>query len=245
MAKIGNNEIFLRDSGGDKPAMLLVHGIMMDHTVWDRQFDAFSEGFRVVAPDLRGYGKSTTQSPDISFEDHARDLASLIDALGLRNVTYVGWSMGGAIGQVFAPVFGDKIDRLVMVDTSPQLVADDAFPHAIPVEAAQQLGAALVQDFASGCAAFCGMIAPESTEVAAKLSAIAAATSPDVALSAFHSSGARNQIAELAGINIPTWVIAGSQDAVCLPAANAFLAEHVPGCTSDVTLIDQAGAALS
>ena len=90
MTKIGNEDIFLSDTGGDKLALLFVHGIALDHTVWQSQIGSFSPEYRVVCVDLRGYGRSTAANPNISFEDHAGDLATLIDGLGLKNVTLIG-----------------------------------------------------------------------------------------------------------------------------------------------------------
>ena len=148
MAKIGSEDIFLTDTGGDKPALLFVHGLTFDHTVWQSQVGAFSADFRVVCVDLRGHGRSTAANPDISFEDHAADLATLIDTLGLKDVTLVGWSMGGAIAQLFAATYSGKISHLVLVGSTPQLLADDKFKHALPPEAAQELATLMVQDYA-------------------------------------------------------------------------------------------------
>ena len=72
-----------------------------------------------------------------------------------------------------------------------QLLADDKFSDALPPEAAQRLGALMVQDYAKGCAAFCGMLAPDDQRVTAMLTAIATKSRPDVVLNAFQSSGAR------------------------------------------------------
>ncbi|MBU2982489.1 alpha/beta hydrolase [Lentibacter algarum] len=241
--KIGPNEIYLTDTGGDKPALLFVHGIMMDHSVWSHQVAEFSATHRVICVDLRGFGASTTTSPEISFEDHRDDLLTIVDGLNLRDVTLVGWSMGGAIAQVMAAENDGRIKQFVLVDTTPQLVASNEFPHALPGEAAQQLGGLLVEDFAQGCGAFCGMIAPEDETVAAKLTAIAAATDVGVAMSAFGSSGARNQLAELPLITTPTTVVCGRNDAICLPAASEVLATTIPGCSNAVLWIEDAGHA--
>jgi len=241
--KIGENDIHITDTGGDKPALVLVHGIMMDHSVWEHQVSAFSDTHRVVCVDLRGFGASTTTNPETSFEDHGDDLLSIIEALGLRDVTLVGWSMGGAIAQVMAARNDGKVKHFVLVDTTPQLLASDDFPHALPGEAAQQLGGLLAQDFAQGCAAFCGMIAPEDETVAARLTKIAAATDVGVAMAAFMTSGGRNQLEELAHITTPTTVICGRNDAICLPAANDVMAEAIPGCSTGVHWIDDAGHA--
>lgn len=243
MVRIGENDIAVTDTGGDKPALMLVHGILMDRSVWEKQIASFSDSHRVVAMDLRGFGESRTDTADISFEDHAADLAALVEELGLRAVTYVGWSMGGAIAQIFAPAHGNTIDRLVLVDTTPQLLADDNFEHALPVEAAQQLGGLLAEDFAEGCRAFCGMVAPENPQIADRLATIATGTRPDVALAAFQSSGGRNQIAELSRISTPTWIIHGTEDAICMPAAAEFMAERIPGCNTPPTFIEGAGHA--
>lgn len=243
MVNINGNELFVQDTGGDKPALLFVHGIMMDHTVWFNQVERFSPDYRVVCVDLRGYGQSTTNSPEISFEDHADDLLSLITHLGLEGTTLIGWSMGGAIGQILAANHQTAISRNVFVGSTPQLLADENFEHALPVEAAQQLGGLLVDDFAAGCGAFCGMIAPEDEAVAQKLTKISAATRPDVALSAFQSSGARNQLTELGKISTPSWVIVGENDAICMPEASDFMAGAIPGCTTGAIRIKGTGHA--
>lgn len=235
-------ETKVRDSGGDGPALLFVHGIMMDGSVWDAQVAAFSDTHRCVCPDLRGFGASRAASPEITFEDHADDLTALIEGLGLADVTYVGWSMGGAVGHVLAARPGAPLSRLVLVDTTPQLLASDDFPHALPPEAAQGLGEVLVSDYDAGCAAFCGMVAPEDDAVAAHLTTIARACPQDVALAAFASSGARNQIDELSRIDMPTTVIHGREDAVCLPGAAEFTAERI-GPAGPVRWIDGAGHA--
>jgi pimeloyl-ACP methyl ester carboxylesterase len=243
MVTVGKEEIFVQDSGSSKPALLFVHGIMMDHTVWKHQVAEFSADHRVVCMDLRGYGRSSAASPDISFEDHSDDIAAVIDKLGLQDVTFVGWSMGGAIAQVFATRHPDRISRLALVDTTPQLLADDTFAHALPVEAAQQLGALLAQDFKQGCAAFCGMIAPENPDVAAMLTGIAASCRPDVAFAAFRSGGGRSLLDKLPGINTPTSVLAGANDLVCLPEASRYLAAHIPGAKGGALFIEGAGHA--
>ena len=243
MLEIAGNSIFLTDSGGDRPALLFVHGIMMNHAVWQHQVAAFAGDYRVLCVDLRGFGQSSAHTPDISFEDHAADLAQLIAQLGLTDITLVGWSMGGAIAQLFSVTYPRTIARLVLVDTTPQLLASESFPHALPVEAAMQLGQLLSSDFAQGCAAFSSMIAPEDAEATRLVTGIAAATSPAVALAAFGSSGPRSLIDLLPRITTPTAVIAGADDSICLPAASIYLAAHIPGCTRPVAWIEDAGHA--
>ncbi len=240
--QVGAHSLRVRDTGGERPTLLFLHGIMMDGSVWDAQVEAFRGRYRCVCPDLRGYGGSETENPDISFEDHADDMAALIDALSLRDVTWVGWSMGGSIAMIFASRYASRLERLVLVDTTPQLLADEGYPHALPPEAAQELGALLVRDYIAGCRAFVGLMAPEDEAARTRLAAIAEATSPAVSLTAFRTSGARNQIAELSCIEMPTTMIHGRDDSVCLPAAAEFMAERIPGARC-IAWIDGAGHA--
>ncbi|NRB04950.1 MAG: alpha/beta hydrolase [Rhodobacteraceae bacterium] len=241
--KIGQNNIHLTDTGGDKPALLFVHGILMDHTVWDQQVDAFSDTHRVVCVDLRGFGASSSDSPSISMEDHCDDLIAVVDGLGLRDVTLVGWSMGGSIAQVMGARPDAPFDRYVLVDTTPQLIASDEFPHALPGEAAQQLGGLMAEDFAQGCAAFCSMIEPQDEAVTGRLTAIAAATNFDVAMTTFATAGGRSLLDALPQISKPTTVICGRNDAICLPQASEAIAAAVPGCDGSVVWIEDAGHA--
>lgn len=243
MLRINDHDIFVQDTGGDKPAVLFLHGIMMDHSVWQSQVAVLSTDFRVVCVDLRGFGQSTTISPEISFEDHMEDILAVMSQCDLKDVTIVGWSMGGAIAQVLAARAPAELKRLVLVDTTPQLLADNDFAHALPVEAAQQLGQLLSEDFVAGCDAFCGMVSPENATVAARLSKIAAATRPDIALNAFQSSGARSLLAEIPKISTPTWVIVGEKDAICLQQASHFMADSIPGCVTDAIVVPDAGHA--
>jgi len=241
--KIGENEIFVTDTGGDKPALLFVHGIMMDQSVWEHQVAAFSNTHRVVCVDLRGFGASTTTSTGTTFEDHCDDLLVIVSELDLKDVTLIGWSMGGAIAQIVAAQYGERFKQFVMLDTTPQLIADDNFPYALPGEAAQQLGGLLMEDFAAGCGAFCGMIASENAAVVEKLTAIASATDVGVAMTAFGISGGRNQLAELSQITAPTTVMCGRNDAICMPAASEMMAQTIPGCSKGVVWIEDAGHA--
>ena len=96
---------------GTGPPVLLVHGFPLDHTMWSSQIDALAERWRVIAPDLRGFGQSPLGNADpqagISMERYADDLAELLDALGIGEpVVLAGFSMGVAHGQAERPKQG-------------------------------------------------------------------------------------------------------------------------------------------
>ena len=105
---------------GAGPVLLFVHGFPLDHTMWRGQLDYFSAHYRVIAPDLRGFG-SSTPGPDVgsvSMEWFADDCARLLDALGIQDkVMFCGLSMGGYIAWQFARKYPQRLARLVLCDT--------------------------------------------------------------------------------------------------------------------------------
>jgi pimeloyl-ACP methyl ester carboxylesterase len=100
----------------------------------------------------------------------------------------------------------------------------------------------MVQDFAKGCAALCSMIEPEDQRISAMLTAIATKSRPDVVLNTIQSSGARSLLEYLPKINTPTTVIAGSNDAICLPVVSSYLAKNIPSSQGDAIFIESGHA---
>lgn len=240
---IGRERIFVSDSGGDRPAILFVHGAMMDHTVWYKQVAQFQQTHRCVCPDLRGHGKSSAASPEISFEDHCDDLSEIIDRLQLQDVTLIGWSMAGCICQVFVTRYPGKAARLVLVDTIPQRLSDDRFPYGQDPASTPQTKKALEENYEATCDGFGRRISPENDNVARFVADIAKRTRQDIAIYEYVSTDARSQIDLLPAITLPTTIISGQNDLVCKPAASTFMAERIPGCSTGVMTIENAGHA--
>lgn len=85
----------LEGGPADGRPLVLLHGITLRSEVWRHQFAFADEGFRVIAPDLRGHGGSTAGSRGLGLDGHADDLADLLVDLDLRGAVVVGHSMGG------------------------------------------------------------------------------------------------------------------------------------------------------
>ncbi len=104
---------------GSGHALLLVHGWPETKRIWWRNVAPLAAaGFRVIAPDLRGFGESDV-APD-GFADvasHSLDLAALCDSLGVARVTLVGGDLGGAVIQDFALRFPERVERLVIFNS--------------------------------------------------------------------------------------------------------------------------------
>ncbi len=79
---------------GDGPTIVLIHAGIADSRMWDDQWQKFSQHYRVVRYDVRGYGTST--NPDGEF-GHDEDLHAVLQAIGVERATFVAASMGGHI----------------------------------------------------------------------------------------------------------------------------------------------------
>jgi pimeloyl-ACP methyl ester carboxylesterase len=108
---------YLEAGQTDAPAIVLVHGFASSNFVWhDVLVPLAEEGFRVVAPDLVGFGFSAKpRDGEYTFEAQARTVVRLMDALGIECATLVGSSYGGAVAAVVALDYASRVRKLVLV----------------------------------------------------------------------------------------------------------------------------------
>lgn len=122
---VNDLSMFYRTTGEGAP-VLLIHGLGSDNTGWEFQEDALAEHFHLILPDLRGHGTTTVKElgmmipPDVI----ADDLSGLLDHLGHDKVHVVGISLGGMVAQNFVLRHPDKVDKLVLADTTPKVTED-------------------------------------------------------------------------------------------------------------------------
>src|SRR5438270_14015042 len=98
----GVGELFLRDTGGGGPPVMLLHGwtASADLNWWGCYDDLHGAGYRVLAIDHRGHGRGLRTDEPFTLEACASDAAAAIEALDCAPATIVGYSMGGAIAQL-------------------------------------------------------------------------------------------------------------------------------------------------
>jgi 3-oxoadipate enol-lactonase len=109
----------------DGPVVCFTHSLSSDSGMWAEQLPPLlAAGFRVLRVDMRGHGGSDPVAGDYTMDQLAGDVASVIEALGIGEVHYVGLSIGGMIGQAFAVNHGGKLKSLMLCDTLPATQPD-------------------------------------------------------------------------------------------------------------------------
>ncbi|MEP6635291.1 MAG: alpha/beta hydrolase [Acidobacteriota bacterium] len=117
-AEVDGVRVHYQDAGDESaPTIILIHGFLSSTFVWSKVFlELAATGYRVIAPDLLGYGYSAKpQSLDYTIASQARMLAGLMDHLELGRVNLVGSSYGGAVAATLALDCPERVGRLVLV----------------------------------------------------------------------------------------------------------------------------------
>ncbi|HET7190181.1 MAG TPA: alpha/beta hydrolase [Gemmatimonadaceae bacterium] len=141
-------QIYYKD-WGEGPVVTFSHGWPLNADMWDGQMQFLVQnGFRTVAHDRRGHGRSSQSSSGNDMNGYADDLAALIEALDLRNVTLVGHSTGGGEVARYIGRHGTKrVARAVLIAAVPPLMLKtSANPDGLPIEIFDALRASLFQD---------------------------------------------------------------------------------------------------
>src|SRR5260370_13323218 len=112
--------IHYQEAGDDKALpILLIHGFISSNLIWSEVFlPLAAAGFRVIAPDLPGYGYSDKpKSGEYTIESQARAVIGLMDRLEIERAVIIGASYGGAVATMIALDRSERVERLVLVGT--------------------------------------------------------------------------------------------------------------------------------
>ena len=100
---------------GTGSAIVLIHGFLLDHSIWDGIVPSLTPRARVIRPDLRGLGRSSVTPGPYLMEALAADVAALLDAKRITSATLVGHSLGGYVALAFYRMFRERVDALALV----------------------------------------------------------------------------------------------------------------------------------
>jgi pimeloyl-ACP methyl ester carboxylesterase len=224
------------------PAVLFVHGFPSDRRMWRRQIEGMAaHGARAIAADLRGFGASDDLPLDarapFTMDDHADDLAALLDHLGVARAILVGLSMGGYIALAFVRRHKERLAGLLLSDTRAGADSPDAKrARDTNIELARREGSAAVFDAIAP-----RLFSPRSPrEALAEMRAIAAAQPVDGVVAALRAMRDRPDATPVvASVAVPTEIVVGSDDQITPPSEAEAMARAIDG--SRLTVIERAG----
>ena len=203
--------IFYRLEGAaEKPLLVLVHSLGVDHGLWDPQMPALLRHFQVLRVDLRGHGASDAPAGDYTIEQLGRDVIAAVDSAGRRSFAYCGLSLGGMIGQWLGANHPDRITHLVLANTSPRVGAPELFDARR--KAVLEGGMAAVENAVMERFFSPRVLASANPQVATSRTALLAANPVGYA-GCCAAIRDMDQRPLLGRIGVPTLVIGGSLDA--------------------------------
>ena len=124
--------IHYRDRGRrDGPPLVFINSLGTDFRIWNEVAEILAPDFRIVLHDKRGHGLSESGPDQNEMADYARDLAALLDALGVGRATIVGLSIGGLIAQELYRHDPERIAALVLCDTAAKIGTDEVWDQRI------------------------------------------------------------------------------------------------------------------
>lgn len=217
------------DDVGVGEVVVLLHGHPFNRTMWREQVKSLGQRYRVIAPDLPGYGESTPIPGKIGMDEMARYVARLLDALHIGPVVLGGLSMAGQIVLEFARLFPERLRALILADTAAQAETDAGrlYRNAIADR--------ILTEGMSGIAAesLPKMLAPESVRtnpaLGERVMAMMLGTSPIGAAAALRGRAERrDHVAFLREIAVPTLVIVGSLDEYTPVSDAELLQREIP-----------------
>lgn len=231
--------LYVKDWGSGRP-VVLIHGWPLDADMWEYQQPALTEaGFRTVAYDRRGFGRSDQPWTGYDYDTFADDLKAVLDKLDLQDVALVGFSMGGGeIARYMSRHGGARVSRAVLVSAVPPYLLKSAdHPDGIDRSVFDGMIDGLKRDrphfLANFAKTFFGVgvfSSPSSTELIDWTGSLAMLASPKATADCVRAFGGTDFRGDLAHFKVPTLVIHGDADQIVpVDISGRAAAAAIPG----------------
>jgi len=240
ITEVNHLAISYNDVGKGKTPVIFLHGFPFDKSMWKGQLDNLKNSNRLIAIDIRGFGKSTDEDTPLSIDLFSEDLVSFMDKLNIKKAIVCGLSMGGFITLNAIKKFPERFEALILCDT--QCIADTAEVKENRNKAIEQIKRDGETEFNEKFvkSVFHPNSLTNKTELVENLSDIVFANSKEIIIAGIIALAGRSETcSNLSAIGIPTLIICGREDSVTPLAQSEFMHEHIKG--SSLKIIDNAG----
>jgi pimeloyl-ACP methyl ester carboxylesterase len=237
---INNFKLSYDDVGEGRIPVIFLHGFPFDKSMWHIQLDYLSSSYRLIACDIRGFGKSIDEETPLSMDLFADDLLKFMDNLSIDKAVICGFSMGGFIALNAINRFPDRFVALVLCDT--QCKPDTPEVRQKRYTAIDTIKANGVTGFNDGFIkkVFHKDSLKNKKDLVKQLKSIVNANSPHVICEGLTAMAERSETCSgLVKISVPTLVICGRDDEVTPLAQSEFMHDNIKG--SILKVIDLAG----
>ncbi|MEM7124565.1 MAG: alpha/beta fold hydrolase [Pseudomonadota bacterium] len=214
---------------GDGPPVVLIHGVGLDHTMWDAQVSALAQRYTTIRYDMLGHGSTPRPDKELELADFAEQLERLCDALELDRFALVGLSMGVLVSLKFALSKADRLTALVLMNgvydrTEEQLAGIRGRIAQAETEGTQALIDAALERWLSET------YRQQNPEAVAAIRKRLESNNPADFLAAYKIfAGADPQLTgRLSSVACPTLVTTGELDRGSLPTMSQAMAAAIP-----------------
>jgi pimeloyl-ACP methyl ester carboxylesterase len=233
--------LYYKDWGTGRP-VVFIHGWPLDADMWEYQMPTVTEaGFRTVAYDRRGFGRSDQPWSGYDYDTFADDLKAVLDGLDLRDVALVGFSMGGGeIARYLSRHGGARVSRVALVSAvTPMMLKTPDHPQGVEAGVFEGMIEGLKADrphfLGNFAKTFFGagvFTAPASTELMQWTGDLAMRASPKATTDCVRAFGGTDFRPDMAHIRVPTLIVHGDDDqTVPIDASGRAAAAAIPGST--------------
>lgn len=239
-ATINDHVLSYSDLGEGNVPIVFIHGFPFDKTMWRKQLDDLKSTYRVIAYDIRGFGKSTDEETALSMDLFGDDLIIFMDHLNIEKAIICGLSMGGYIALNVMQRFPERFQKLILCDTQCIADSDEARGKRMAtIENINENGTKeFVENFLKG--AFYEGSFTSKKEIVEELRNVVSSNSPKVLTRGLKALANRSETcSSLKEINIPTLIICGKEDTLTPPVRSEEMHEKIKDPT--LRIIENAG----
>ena len=228
------------DVGEGSTPIICLHGFPFDKTMWQGQLDFLKSSNRIIACDIRGFGKSTDEESQLSIDLFTEDLIAFMDKLNIDKAIVCGLSMGGYIALNAIKRFPDSFEALILCDT--QCIADTVEVKEKRYKKIDEINLNGATEFNEGFvkSVFHKDSLSNKKDLVEKLRAVVFVNSKHIITMGLSALAERSETCStLNGISIPTLIVCGREDEVTPLAQSEFMHSNIKG--SILRVIDNAG----
>jgi 3-oxoadipate enol-lactonase len=237
--RINDIQLAYTDTGIGRP-VVLIHGYPFNRSLWTEQIPALSNSYRVIIPDLRGFGETDASEGAATMNRMAQDVAELMDQLEIPRAVIGGLSMGGYVALAFYKQFPSRVRGLILADTRAQADTEEGKQTR-----AQQAEKALAEGMAGIADAMLPkLLTPDTVskhpEIVLFVRDMMLKMKPEGAAAALRGMAEReDQTPLLSQISVPTLILVGAEDAITPVADSEKMHRAIAG--SRLVVLENAG----